>query len=753
MPDQLQPSVSIVICTDGRAEALACTLPALAYLEDAAFEVIVICGPTQDGTDEVLRPYEGRIKIARNPERNLSASRNLGIRLARGEFVAFLDDDAIPEPDWLRAIAAPYADEAVGASGGFVYGPDGLSYQYRFGTANRFGDANLDWTRATPEFSFPFSENFPHLLGANSSFRRSALVEVGGFDEEYEYYLDETDVTLRILDRGWKVAQVAGGHVHHKFMASHIRTDSKVLRNWYPIFKNKIYFCLVHAAPRHPMRVVLDRCTAFIEQQREGMEWTVSEGLLEAEYRDVFDDHADRAWRHGLRAGHRGAPRVRDAAYWAAAETAFLPYAVLRPVGGRRRYCFLSQSYPPGEVGGIGRYIHQLAREVARMGHDVHVLSKADGHDTLDFEDGVWVHRVAPAPDAVKPRDLAALPDHIALYCDRLRREVRHIHAQRPVDAVYGPTWDCEGYALMGNDDFPLILSLQTTLKSFLKSNPHLASDRAFMHDFGTPMIAAERALFEKADGIHALSHANAADIAGDYDVRMPPDRLRVIALGSEDWAARKKPTGARDGEELRLLFVGRLEPRKAIDVVLAAASDVLARHPEATLDVVGDDTLPWNGGTPYRQVFEADPATAPIRNRVRFHGKVSDEALRGFYAGCDVLVTPSRYESFGLMLVEAMMFSKVVIGARIGGMQEVVEDGVTGFLVTPDDPVDLTRLLEQVIDDPALRARIGQAARRRYEERFTPERMAEGVVAFMEEIAATRAAPRQPTAAAVTAE
>jgi hypothetical protein len=753
VPDQPLPSVSIVICTDGRARALACTLPALAYLEDANFEVIVVCGPTQDGTDDVLRPYEGRIKIAHNPDRNLSASRNLGIRLARGEVVAFLDDDAIPEPDWLSAIAAPYADGAIGASGGFVYRPDGFSYQSRFVTANRLGDADQSWRRAAPELSFPFSENFPHLLGANSSFRRSALLDVGGFDEEYEYYLDETDLTVRLLDAGWKIAQVAGGHVHHKFMASSIRDESEVLKSWYSLFKNKIYFCLTHAAPRRPMHQVLDRCTEFINQMRQSMEATISDGVLAPEYRDVFDDHADRAWRDGLRAGHRGALRTRDAAYWAAAETAFLPYPVLRPEGGRRRYCFLSQSYPPGEVGGIGRYVHQLAREVARMGHEVHVITKADGRDTLDFEDGVWVHRVAPAPDAVKPRDLAALPDHIALYCDRLRREVRRIHAQRPVDAVCAPIWDCEGYALMGNDEVPLILSLHTTLKSFLKSNPQLASDRAYMRKFATPMIAAERALFEKADGIIANSHAIVTDISADYDVQMPPDRLSVIPHGSEDWSV-----GARAAEDwktggLRLLFVGRLEPRKAIDVVLTSARDVLARHPDVTLDVVGDDTLPWNGGRPYREVFEADPAADPIRDRVRFHGKVSDEALRGFYAGCDVLVTPSRYESFGLMLVEAMMFSKVVIGARIGGMQEVVEDGVTGFLVTPDDPADLTRRLEELIADSALRDRVGQAARRRYEDRFTPERMAEGVVAFMEDIAAARAGGKRSVTAKMTAE
>jgi glycogen(starch) synthase len=737
-PEPIHPEVSIIICTDGRADALACTLSSLVFLDHDSFEVIVVRGPTQDGTVRVLRDYGDRIKVAHNPERNLSISRNLGIRIARGEIVVFLDDDAIPERDWLTAITAPYADPEVGSSGGFVYGPDGYGYQYRFATANRMAEADLSWQRPAPELSFPFSENFPHLLGANISFRRRALLDVGGFDEEYEYYLDETDVTLRVLDAGWKIAQVEGGHVHHKFMASHIRNDSKVLRNWYPIFKNKIYFCLTHAAGRHSLPKVIDCCARFIDAQRQALEWSVQNGLLEPEFRHIFDDHTNRAWLDGMRAGTRGSLRTPPAGFWDAIATDFLPYATRRPRGGRKTYCLLSQTYPPGELGGIGRYIHQLACAVAGMGHDVHVITRASGHDTIDFEDGVWVHRVAPAADAAMPADLSALPEHIARYCDRVRREVEGIHAARTVAAVYCPIWDCEGYALLENAGFPLILSLQTTLKSFLKSNGHLASNPGFMRDFGEPMIAAERTMVGAADGIHALSHAIAADVASDYDTPLPPHRLAVIGLGSEDWARRQAPAPRREGG-LRLLFVGRLEPRKAIDVVLRSAVVILARHPDVTLDVVGNDALPWSGGRPYRSLFEADPVADAIRDRVVFHGVVSDDRLREHYAKCDVLVTPSRYESFGLMLVEGMMFSKVVIGARAGGMPEVVEDGVSGFLVEPGDPDDLTRCLEVVLSDSGLRRSVGEAARRRYETEFAPARMAERLTEFIDAIAESR--------------
>ena len=88
-------SISVVVCTLNRADSLAQLLPALRHQTHGRFEVIVVTGPCTDHTDEVLDAYEGEIKVVRNPEANLSASRNLGIRAAAGEIVAFIDDDEL----------------------------------------------------------------------------------------------------------------------------------------------------------------------------------------------------------------------------------------------------------------------------------------------------------------------------------------------------------------------------------------------------------------------------------------------------------------------------------------------------------------------------------------------------------------------------------------------------------------------------------------------------------------------------------
>ena len=88
--------VSVVICTLNRADALAATLECLRLQHHDDFEVIVVNGPSTDGTAERLASLDGAIRRLDNPERNLSRSRNLGVAAAAGELVAFLDDDAVP---------------------------------------------------------------------------------------------------------------------------------------------------------------------------------------------------------------------------------------------------------------------------------------------------------------------------------------------------------------------------------------------------------------------------------------------------------------------------------------------------------------------------------------------------------------------------------------------------------------------------------------------------------------------------------
>ena len=99
-------------------------------------------------------------------------------------------------------------------------------------------------------------------------------------------------------------------------------------------------------------------------------------------------------------------------------------------------------------------------------------------------------------------------------------------------------------------------------------------------------------------------------------------------------------------------------------------------------------------------------------------------------------LLAPSRYESFGLVFVEAMAFAKPVIGCAAGGVPEVVADGENGLLVPPDDPAVLADAIERLVADESLRNRLGLRSRERYLSQFTQTVMASQIEAFYQRIA-----------------
>lgn len=721
--------VSIVICTDGRAMALENTLRCLQYLDGPPFEVCVVCGPTEDGTAEVVSRWNGRIKVGRNPERNLSISRNIGIAMADGEIVAFIDDDGLPEPEWLQQILRAFDDPKVAGAGGIVMDHTGGRPQYLYASADRLG--NADWQRDAPanSYNFPFSFNFPYVQGTNSAFLREALLSIGGFDEEFEFYLDETDVCCRLIDAGRQIRQLPDAVIHHKFLPSAIRTTDRITRVLYPVLKNKLYFSLVNNHGHYPLRRAITDMTTFVQMQEADIRHHIEAGHLPPSDLDAFRRDVDRAWTVGLERGLSKQRRLLSTTLLDSHAT-FLEFPRPRPQGGREVFVFVSQEYPPNRMGGIGRYIHQAARAIAGLGHHVHVLTGGDEYDRVDFEDGVWVHRIVPRPTPPKPA--IVIPSRIWAHASTMLSALRGVAARHSVNAVYAPIWDCEGIAILLDHKFPLVLGLQTTLRFWLESHPRVASDEATLLNFAEPMLAIEKRLLRECDGIHAISGAIARDISRAYDVDLGTARTTVVPLGLEDWSRSPVTAPGRLAEgALRILFVGRLEPRKGIDVLLKVLPRLLAQYPRIHVDIVGNDRIPGPSGVPYRASFQAT-ASAELLEQIRFRGEVTESELRGFYRACDIFVAPSRFESFGLVLVEAMMFGKPIVTCRTGGVVEVVEEGNTALLAEPGDESSLEASLERLIIDPSLRLALGKAGRQRYETYFAPGPMAEGIIGLM---------------------
>jgi glycogen synthase len=725
-------SVSIVVNTFNRADSLRVLLESFGQLDYDNFEVVVVNGPSTDTTAEVLAEFVGRIKVGSCPERNLSMSRNVGIALAAGEVVAFIDDDAYPDPHWLNELVAAYDADDVGAAGGPTFDQTGYHFQARYNAANRLAEASWTWHRNPTElFNHPDTDWFPYTMGTNSSFRRDVLLRVGGFDEEYEYYLDETDLCRRLVTAGWKVVACERGFVFHKFLSSSMRDNDRVLRDWFPVLKNHLYFGLRHGGSRYSPNQVEDAFDRFAGLQRDECERNIVKGRLTINDRARLDDEIDRARGAALAAADRPI-RTRPAAWFAAQAQSFVRFPTLLPVAERLHIGLVSSEYPPGPVNGIARYTHALATGLAELGHVVRVFTRSGTHTRVDLEEGVWVHRIEVV--AHERDDLAGLPpvaDSGWSFSASCRTEARRVAAWRSFDVMHVPNWDSEGVAFIADAAFHTVLAVLTPLATAGAINPELFHPST--DDFKR-LLEVEQWCYRNADAFLIPSDSIREQIRDGYGVELPPDRTAVVPLG----IGPAPIPGLGDPTGQTVLFIGRLERRKGIDTLLEALPAIGAEFPDARFLIAGDDSIPAAGsGRTFRQLWEQSPEAATLSGRVSFLGRVTEERLAELYAEADIFVAPSRYESFGLVLLEAMRCGRPVVAGACGGMKTIVVDGVTGRLVEPGDPEALAHALRELLASPDLRAQWGRAGLARFEERFSNRAMAESSLATYKALAA----------------
>jgi glycosyltransferase involved in cell wall biosynthesis len=154
------------------------------------------------------------------------------------------------------------------------------------------------------------------------------------------------------------------------------------------------------------------------------------------------------------------------------------------------------------------------------------------------------------------------------------------------------------------------------------------------------------------------------------------------------------------------VLYSGRLADNKGLDVLLRAFSRIKAT--DLTLVLAGGD---WG----VKAALEAEVKRLGLEARVRFVGFIEDAATyRSAMAGARMFVLPSQYEAFGIVLLEAMARGKPVVATRVGGVPDVVSDGVDGFLVPFGDHVAMAARIELLLSDPGLSAQMGEAGKKK---------------------------------------
>ncbi len=331
----------------------------------------------------------------------------------------------------------------------------------------------------------------------------------------------------------------------------------------------------------------------------------------------------------------------------------------------------LTWEFPPRIIGGISTHVYHLSRALIEKGTSVRVITcdfpKAPAEEVVD---GVFVSRV----------DSGQVPQtnfHLWVYHlnSQLIERGREILEEERFDVLHAHDWLVGRAAieLKTHYDLPLVTTIHAT---------EMGRGGALEDSYRKKIHATERSLTENSERVICCSNYMVHHV---QDVH--PARFEGHPSGSAE-------TGSRFDNGKTILFVGRLVREKGVSMLLEAVKELRKEIP-ANLIVVGDG--------PMRDHLVRKTLDLGLDGNVRFTGFVDSSTLISLYRTCDVCVVPSLHEPFGMVALEAMAAKIPTVVSDVGGLSEIVEDGVNGIKVPPGDRKLLAGALRGVLEDPSL--------------------------------------------------
>jgi D-inositol-3-phosphate glycosyltransferase len=375
------------------------------------------------------------------------------------------------------------------------------------------------------------------------------------------------------------------------------------------------------------------------------------------------------------------------------------------------RVAYLSMHTSPllqpgvGDAGGMNVYVDQLARTMTARGVEVDVFTRRhdpDDPQVVEVVPGYKVIHLEAGPAHQVP--VASLPRYVRTFA---RGTIAWLQDDSP-DILHSHYW------LSGWAGLVVKRALGIPLANSFHTLGRVKNDTRRSDDAPESLlrIAAEHEVIEGSDCVMASTPAEAEELMAHYGA--DPNRLCTSPPGVDHRVFRP---GSRSGARRRLglgpgpvlLFVGRIQPLKGVDVAVEAFARIQRDYPDSTLVVVGGPS--GARGAQELAALRRRVLSLGVASRVRFQGPVPHGLLADLYRASDLLLVPSRAESFGLVAAEAQACGIPIVAARAGGLQYVVDDGVTGILVDGWDPVDYAEAIERLLSDPGVAQKMGKAA------------------------------------------
>lgn len=381
---------------------------------------------------------------------------------------------------------------------------------------------------------------------------------------------------------------------------------------------------------------------------------------------------------------------------------------------------FLSRDYPPNLIGGVGIYVYEASRILAKMRHKVFVITGAVEHPLEYVDQGVRIFRVR----SKKQRIFDPLRDKLNGFIERLEyswavsKKIIEVVSKYKIDIIESSEARAEGfwYYFIRNNP-PLVVKLHTPEGLVYKLNRDpLTHDRQLIEKLeewwicrANRLIGLSRPIVSLTQNYYRIKSNNLPIVSNPIDT----DKFKPAHLA---------------GDKGYILYAGRLEYRKGVHVLIRSIPLVLKRFPQAKFIFIGSDCG-------MGQYLQAKVNESGIQNAVEFIEQVQRDSMVSYYQQCAFCVVPSLWENHPYVILEAMACGKPVIASDAGGIPEIIKDGINGLLVSPGSVADLADRIVRLLNDRDMRDRLGDSSRRYIEEQYASVKVVQKTLDIYKEL------------------
>lgn len=378
-------------------------------------------------------------------------------------------------------------------------------------------------------------------------------------------------------------------------------------------------------------------------------------------------------------------------------------------MGNKRKILLLSWEFPPNIIGGLGRHVHGLSKELVILGYEIYLIT-AGGEGKPSFEDfeGIHVYRVLPLNK--QDEDFLSWIGGLNM---AIADKAIYLSSKERFELIHAHDWLVSAAAIVLKEylQIPLITTIHAT--EYGRNNGIYTELQKFIHH-------KEKSLVEQSDHIIVCSNYMSEEIkklffVNKQNISVIDNGVDVPVLYSNtDDLLKGLPI---DSSKKMIFSLGRIVKEKGFDILIDAARKLKEAQPDVYFIIAG------NG--PLLDYYRRRVRDLSLENVVFFIGFINDKVRDVLFKECFITVFPSRYEPFGIVALEAMIAGKPVIAANVGGLKGIILHMETGLLMERDSPESFIEQVVYLLEHESIAINMGLMGRQRAKELFSWRRVA----------------------------